>query len=163
MNLYNEEELKRIDDAKEYNKKMEEFFLSKREEWNQLIEPLFGVLKIQMNTTSSHKVLEAQALALTYRQQINEQVNYFLNKRSKETVKYKKIKQDKFVFYATGFGIKTNLKEKGMLIDAHLSENVRTLELIETYIDFLRDTSKNLESFSYAVKNMIELLNYLGS
>ena len=70
--------------------------------------------------------------------------------------------EDKFIFYATGFGVKTNMGEKAILIDAHLAENDRSLELIESYIEFLRDTVKNLESFSYSIKNMIELMNYLG-
>jgi len=34
--------------------------------------------------------------------------------------------------------------------------------LIESYIEYLRDTTKNLESLSYSIKNMIELMNYLG-
>ena len=52
--------------------------------------------------------------------------------------------------------------EKSILIDGHLREAERTVEIIESYIDFLRDTIKNLESLSYAVKNMTDLLNYLG-
>jgi hypothetical protein len=52
--------------------------------------------------------------------------------------------------------------EKAILIDSHIAENDRCLELIESYITFLRDTVKNLESFGYAIKNMTELLNYLG-
>jgi hypothetical protein len=163
MNLYNQEELERINKVKETNDKLEEFFNGKRIEWNKTIEPLFKVLTVDLSvSTNSKEILNAQSLALTHRQQINEQINFFLNKRSKETTKIKKLRQDKFVFYATGFGIKTNLGEKGILIDGHLAENDRSLELIESYIEFLRDSVKNLESFSYSVKNMIELLNYLG-
>ena len=106
--------------------------------------------------------MDVQSLALTYRQLINEQISFFLNKRSKEEVKIKKLKQDKFVFYATGFGLKTNLGEKGLLIDAHISENDRNIQLIENYIEFLRSSSKNLESLGYTIKNIIDLMNYLG-
>ena len=66
------------------------------------------------------------------------------------------------MFYATGFGVKTNLGEKGILIDGHLAENDRQIEQIENYITFLRDTVKNLESLGFAIKNMIELLNYFS-
>ncbi len=163
MNLYNQEELDRIKKVKDTNDKLEEFFNEKRTDWNKNVEPIFKVLSIDLTVPSNSKhVLDAQAIALSYRQQINEQINFFLNKRSRETTKIKRIRQDKFVFYATGFGIKTNLGEKGILIDAHLAENDRSLELIESYIEFLRDTVKNLESFSYSIKNMIELMNYLG-
>ena len=157
MNLYSQDEIDRITKVKETNDKLEEFFNDKRTEWNKT------VLAVDLsNPSNSREILNAQSLALTHRQQINEQVNFFLNKRSKETTKIKKLRQDKFVFYATGFGIKTNLGEKGILIDGHLAENDRCIELIESYIEFLRDTVRNLESLGFSIKNMIELMNYLG-
>ena len=163
MNPYNQEEVDRINKVKETNDKLEEFFNGKRGEWNKTVEPLFKVLTVDLsNPSNSKQILEAQSLALTYRQQINEQINFFLNKRSKETTKIKKLRQDKFIFYATGFGIKTNLGEKGILIDGHIAENDRSLELIESYIEFFRVTLRNLESLGFSIKNMIELMNYLG-
>ena len=163
MNLYNQEEIDRITKAKETNDKLEEFFNDKRAEWNKNVEPLFKVLATDFsNPSNSKSILEAQSIALSFRQQINEQINFFLNKRSKETTKIKKLRQEKFVFYATGFGIKTNLGEKGILIDGHIAENDRCIELIESYIEFLRDTVRNLESLGFSIKNMIELMNYLG-
>jgi len=163
MNLYDDNEIARIKKVQETNERLEEFFTDKRKDWNEIITPIFKVLSIDLdNPTSSKLLLEAQGAALSFRQDINEQMSIFLAKRSKEEIKIKRIKQDKFVFYATGFGIKTNLGEKGILIDGHLSENDRTMQLIENYIDFLRSTIKNLESFSYAMKNLIELMNYLA-
>jgi tRNA(Ser,Leu) C12 N-acetylase TAN1 len=162
MNLYSQEELKRIDKIKETNDKLEEFFNTKREEWNKNINPLFDILRNNWNLESAPKIIEIQSLALSYRQNINEQISFFLNKRLKEEVKIKKLKQDKFVFYATGFGLKTNLGEKTLLIDAHVAENERNIQLIENYIEFLRNCSKNLESLGYTIKNIIELMNYLG-
>lgn len=163
MNPFNQEEIERITKVKETNDKLEEFFNDKRTEWNKNVEPLFKIIRVDLtNPSSAKEIMEAQSLALSYRQAISEQINFFLNKRSKETTKIKKLRQDKFIFYATGFGIKTNLGEKGILIDGHLAENDRSLELIESYIEFLRDSVKNLESLSYSIKNMIELMNYLG-
>ena len=163
MNLYNQEELDRIQKARETNDKLEEFFNDKRAEWNKNVEPLFKVLTVDLSNPSNFKdILEAQSVALSYKQGINENINYFLNKRSRETTKIKKLRQDKFIFYATSFGVKTNMGEKTILIDAHIAENDRCLELIESYITFLRDTVKNLEAFGFTIKNMTELLNYLG-
>ena len=162
MNLYPQEEIDRINKSKETNDKLEEFFNQKREEWNNNLSPLFDVIKNKLTIENSTKVFESQATALSYRQIINEQISFFLNKRSKEEVKIKKIRQDKFVFYALGVGLKTNAGEKSTLIDAHLAENDRTILLIENYIEFLRSSSKNLESLGYTVKNLIELMNYLG-
>lgn len=162
MNLYNQEEIDRINKSKEINDKLEDYFNLRREEWNNNLSPLFEVLKMSLTATNSQKIMEVQSLALTYRQLLNEQISFFLNKRSKEDVKNKKIRQEKFVFYATGFGLKTNLGEKSLLIDAHLAENDRNIFLIENYIEFLRGSAKNLESFGYTIKNIIELMNYLG-
>ena len=163
MNLYNQEELDRIQKVRETNDKLEEFFNEKRAEWNKNVEPLFKVLNIDIsNPTNFKEILDAQSISLSFKQMINENINYFLNKRSRETTKIKKIRQDKFIFYATSFGVKTNMGEKAILIDAHLAENDRCLELIESYITFLRDTVKNLEAFGFTIKNMTELLNYLG-
>jgi len=163
MNLYNQDEIDRITKSKQTNDKLEEFFNDKRNAWNTDIDPLFKSLALDLsNPKNSSTILDTQSLALSFRQLLNEQINIFLNKRSKELTKIKKLRQDKFVFYATGFGIKTNLSEKGILIDGHLAENDRTLEIVESYIQFMRDTVKNLESLGFAIKNMIELMNYLS-
>ncbi len=162
MNLYNDEELLRISKAKETNDKLEDFLNQKRQEWTNNINPLFEVIKNNFNLENSQKIMDVQSLALTNRQLINEQISFFLNKRSKEEVKIKKLKQDKFVFYATGFGLKTNLGEKVLLIDAHIAENDRNIQLIENFVEFLRSCSKNLESLGYTIKNIIDLMNYLG-
>jgi len=162
MNLYDEEEIDRINKARETNDKLEEFFASKRKAWNTNMDPLYISLRENFTIDNSQKIIEIQSLALSYRQVINEEISLFLNKRTKEEVKMKKLKQDKFVFYATGFGLKTNLGEKALLIDAHIAENERNLQLIDVHVDFLRNSSKNLETLGYTIKNIIELMNYLG-
>ena len=45
MNVYNQEELDRIARIRDTNDKLEDFFKNKRQEWKELIEPLFQVLK----------------------------------------------------------------------------------------------------------------------
>lgn len=161
MELYNNDELIRINNAKETNQKLEEFFSNKREEWTKQITPLFEDIKGAFNAEKSQIIIDIQANALTFRQMINEEISFFLNKRSREEVKIKKLRQEKFVFYAVGVGLKTGTAEKSLLIDAHIAENERNIQLIENYIEFIRASSKNLESLGYTVKNIIELMNYL--
>src|ERR1035437_6200436 len=112
MNVYSQEEVEKINKLKDTNDKLEEFFQLKREEWNKSTSPLFDSIKIEISTTTSSKIMECQALCLSYRQIITDQISSFLDKRSKQEVKLKKLKQDKFIFYAVGFGIKTNMGEK---------------------------------------------------
>lgn len=162
MNVYNQEELDRISRIRDTNDKLEDFFKNKRQEWKELIEPLFQVLKIELNSQTSKQIMEVQSTCLTYRQLLTEQISHFLDKRSRQDVKLKKIRQDKFIWYATSFGVKTNMGEKTLLIDAHVAEEQRNIELIENYIEFLRQSNKNLESLQFTIKNIIDLFNYLG-
>lgn len=162
MNVYTSEEVERINKLKETNNRLEEFFDGKREEWKNNLEPLFDVVRLDINTDTAKKITECQAMCLSYRQMLNDQMSVFLGKRSKQTVKLKRLKQDKFIFYATGFGVKTNAGEKSMLIESHVSEEQRNIELIENYIEFLRQSNRNLESLQFTIKNIIELFNLLG-
>jgi hypothetical protein len=162
MNVYTNEEVDRINKLKDTNDKLEDFFKLKRDEWKKLIEPLFEVFKLEITTQTSKKIMETQSLCLSYRQTLTEQISTFLDRRSKQDVKLKRIKQDKFIWYATSFGVKTNMGEKSLLIEAHVAEEQRNIELIENYIEFLRQTNKNLESLQFTIKNIIDLFNYLG-
>lgn len=162
MNVYTPEEVERINKLKETNDRLEEFFNNKRAEWSKLIDPLFEILKLEINSQTSKQIMETQSLCLSYRQLITEQISTFLDRRSKQDVKLKRIKQDKFIWYATSFGVKTNMGEKSLLIEAHVAEEKRNIELIENYIEYLRQTNKNLESLQFTIKNIIDLFNYLG-
>ncbi len=164
INPYTKEEMDRIQKVADNNDKMEEFFKGNREAWSKKVEPLFQSLTIDMNNPESAKrVFESQTLALTYRQEISDSISYFLTKRGKEQTKLNRVRQDKIIYYATGFPVKMgSTQQQSHLIEAHLSENERSVKMIETYIEFMRDTAKNLESLSFAIKNKIELMNYLG-
>lgn len=162
MNPYTEEEIRRINQRKESNDKLEEFFSKERENWNDKCHPLFESINIKIDSNTSSRIIDSQSLCLSYRQIVNDQISSFLSKRSKQESKLKKVKQDKFLFYATNFGVKTNLSEKILLIEAHIAEDQRSIELIESHIEFLRQLNKNFESLNYSIKNLIELFNYLG-
>ncbi len=161
MNIYTPEEIESIKKLKSVNDDLEDFFSKKREEWNELISPLFDSLKIDINTNSSKVILDTQSKCLSFRQVMAEQISVYLDRRSKQEVKLKKAKQNKFIYYSTGFGIKTSMGEKTLLIDAHVSEETRNVEIIENYVEYLRQTNKNLESLQFTIKNIIDLLNLL--
>ncbi len=161
MNVYTGDELSKISKLKDTNDKLEEFFDQKKSEWGLSVSPLFESLKLDINLNNSKIIMETQSYSLSFRQRINEEISSFLNRRSRQDVKLKRLRQDKFIFYATGFPIKTNQGEKSILIDAHVSEEQRNVEIIENYIEFLRQLNKNLESLQYTIKNIIELFNIL--
>jgi len=163
QNPYTQEELISIEQKREKNDKLEEYFSQKRESWNQKLDPLFGSIDFKFfNKNNVESIIQTQALALSYRQIITEEISFFLNKRTKEDVQLKKLKQDKFLYYAIGFGLKTNMGEKMTLIEAHVSEWDRNMNLLENHVEFLRQCNKNLESLGYTMKNITELLTYLS-
>jgi len=158
--FFPKEELDRIEKSKAKNEKFEDYFKESRKRWNEKIEPLFGILKEPITKTDS--IMMNQAVSLAYKQELADQISDFLSKRSKEENSLKVLKREKFFLYALSSGLKTNMGEKTILIEGHINENQRSLELIETHIEFLRSCVKNLDSFGFTLKNIIELMNYLG-
>jgi chromosome segregation ATPase len=161
--MYPEEEENRIKSLEEQNKKYELLFNRERKKWQDTLEPIFETIYGgNFNMNNSNKIVDAQAKVLSLRQKCNEQVSKYSQKLSKIKSENAELSQKKFLFYSTGFGLKTNLGEKKMLIDGHLRENNRTSNLIETHINFLRETLSTLESWGYSIKNVIQLIEYLG-
>ena len=62
MNVYSPEEVDRINKIKETNDRLEEFFNGKRTEWSKNIDPLFEVLKFEINSQSSKKIMARKVL-----------------------------------------------------------------------------------------------------
>jgi len=161
--MYPKEELERIASMEGVNDGYEDFFTDKRKEWNDELDPLFETI-YQGNFTmnNSRKIIDAQAKVLSLRQKCNEKIGYYAQKLAKVKSGNYEISQQKFLFYSTGFGLKTNLGEKKLLIDGHLRENIRQSDLIENHINFLRETLNTLESWGYGIKNIIQIIEYLG-
>jgi len=140
----------------EVNEKTEEYLSNKREKWNTKLSPLFVKLK-----SSPDELIEIQSTCLSYRQQLTEEISLFMSKLSKEIINYKNAKSDRFMFYATGFGLKTNLSEKSILIDSELSELQRNKELYESHLEYLRECKISCDNINWAIKNRIELFKII--
>lgn len=108
------------------------------------------------------KIVDVQADAISYRQQVIEEISIYAVKISKLMQKLKIKEKERFEFYATSYQVKTSGTEKGRLINADLSIMQSFVDEYDQHVNFLRETSKNLDSINYAVKNKIELANILG-
>ena len=162
--MYDEKELERINDIRALNEKMEIFFEKKRTETNDEITPILDVLyENNFKSNNSKKIIDAQAKALKMRQDLNSSISKYSQKLAKAKSEDASIRQNKLILYTTNFGLKTNLGEKKILIEAHLAENERKCHIFEIQIEFLRSTLETLESYQYSVKNVISLMDYLGS
>lgn len=148
-----------VQNLKQINEKFEELLGEKRNSWNKELNPLFDKLK----HASPTDMIEVQSLALSYRQMIIDQISMYMNKLSKEMITYKQAQSDRFLFYSTGFGLKTNTGEKKILFDAELAELERNKELLETHIEFLRDCKSMCDNIGWAIKNKIAIMGILES
>jgi len=148
-----------IEQLQQLNEKLEEFLSEKRNEWNNTLRPLVDRLR----SKSPDDIIDMQALALSYRQMVSDQISTFMNKLSKEMVMMKKAEADRFMFYMTGFGLKTNTGEKKIMFDAELSELERNKELLQTHIEFLRDCKQQCDNVGWALKNRIALMGILDT
>jgi hypothetical protein len=108
------------------------------------------------------KVCDIQAEAISHRQSVVEEIRMYSVKIHKLVQKMKGLTKARFEFYATSYQVKTSGSEKIKLIEADLSEYQAFINELDEHVNFLRDTSKNLESINYSVKGRIELANILG-
>lgn len=161
--MYPPEEVERINSLEQINDSYEDFFAKKRSDWNLELEPLFkSIFQGNFTMNNSRVIVDAQATVLSLRQKCNDEIGLYAQKMAKVKSENAVISQHKYIFYSTGFGLKTNLSEKKILIDGHLRENTRHSDLIEIHLTFLKETSDNLNSWNFAIKNIIQIIEYLG-
>ncbi len=156
----------------EYNKQLEDIVLEKRKQWLDNIKSLTPLLR-----SEPHHMTDAQALALSYRAILLDELGYFYNLFSTHDKTIKELKRDKFIYYATGMlpdgtrpktaphpllGRKMSKTEYDTVISGDLREQEQTLQIINDMVDFVRENIKTIDQLLYAVKNRIELFNFLN-
>lgn len=148
-----------IIEFEKFNAKAEVFFDNQRISIDEQMNVLFDVLRIQ--DYKQYIILQSNAMAL--RQTIQEHISKFLNKLSRANANYKVACGNRHEYYMTGYGIKIAEGMKSKLVDRDLSERERNIELYQTHIEYLRDSSKSCADIQYAVKNAIALFTYLNT
>ena len=120
---------------------------------------------------------DAQALALSYRTMMLEEISYFLGELVEEQKIVKELKRDKFIFYSTGLlpdgsrpkgnmanhpivgNSKITGPQKELIISGDLSNYWHTEQILIQTIEMLREHVKTIDQYMYAIKNRIELFN----
>ena len=146
-------EIEEKDSRKELSKKM----IESTKQWKAIVDSLTLRLKGDIRD-----VTDIQAESISHRQTVIEEVKIYSVKIYKLVQKLKVLTKQRFEFYATSYQVKTSGTEKLKLIDADLSEYQLFINELDEHVNFLRDTSKNLDQINYNVKNKIELANILG-
>lgn len=136
-----------------YEKKIKD----SKKQWKGIIDNLTQRLRNDIKD-----IIDVQAEAISHRQSVIDEINIYSVKIWKLTQKMKVLTKAKFEFYATSYQVKTSGTEKLRLIESDLSEYQLFINILDEYVIFLRDTSKNLDVINYSIKNKIELTNILG-
>jgi len=119
-------------------------------------------LTSRISSDDLKSIVNVQAEAISHRQNVVDEIKVYSVKIHKLVQKMKVLTKARFEFYATSYQVKTSGTEKLRLIEADLSEHQCFINELDEHVNFLRDTSKNLESINYSVKARIELANILG-
>jgi hypothetical protein len=164
--IFDQEEIDFVTKLREKNDRTDEFFENSRKKWNDELKPLNDFTLVPHLTQEyAQKLLERQMTALAYRQNMNDEVSFYLSKRSREDVKLKKARADKLVWYAIGSPIKAkgnfSTSQLTEIIDAHVAEQQRAVNIIDSYIEFLRLAIKGMDSLSFNMKYIVEFFNAL--
>jgi len=98
-----------------------------------------------------------------YKQLVDSDIRKYSLMLYKDSASLKPLKKKRFEFYSTNYQIKVkNSSDIKPLIEADIAKIQYKIDLLDTHIGFLRDTSSNLKTLTYSYKNRLELLNILG-
>lgn len=112
---------------------------------------------------SIQKLPEVESEIINNKQLIDADIRKYSLMMYKDVVSLKPLKKKRFEYYSTSYQIKLkNSSDIKFLIETDIARIQYKIDLLETHINYLRDTSSNLKTLGYSVKNRIELLNILG-
>lgn len=149
-------------DSRQQDKESRAVIVNKMNESVKYWRAVVDLLTKRIREDSLKDIYNVQAEAISHRQRVVEEVRTYSVKIHKLVQRMKSLSKDRFEFYATSYQVKTSGTEKLKLIEADLADIQSFINELDEHVNFLRDTSKNLESINYSVKGRIELANILG-
>lgn len=156
-----------------YNEKLKKILEEKKNEWAENIKDLSPLIR----SKDPHDMTDAQALALSYRTMILEEISLWLGELANEQKIIKELKRDKFILYTTGLlpdgtrptgnianhpiigNSKVSGGQKEMIISGDLSDYEYTQEILTQTIEFLRENIKTIDQYMYSIKNRLDLFS----
>ncbi len=140
------------------NDAMDDLLNKEKSVFNRDLEVLYTILK----SKNYQEFMELQGKGLSLRQIIQDKIGFYMNQLSKHTAKYKVANAERIEYYQTGYGIKVSDGTRTKLIDRDLSERGRTVEILQSHIEYLRECRNGCDQIGYAVKNLTALITYIS-
>ena len=145
-----------MDDFAEKNKTLEELIGKDKSSWS---EKIMEIIKM---SGAMNKIGEAQVLMLSYRHQLVDAMTDTHFNLYKINVKYEKAFRDRYLYYAHESQKSYTGGEKDKIVRADLSELKRQSLMIESHIEFYRESIKTLDNLGFALKRRMELAQEIG-
>jgi hypothetical protein len=154
-----------------FNIELKQITEEKKEEWSKNVRDISPLIR----SKNPHDMTDAQALALSYRTMLLDEISYFLSELNEVQSKLKVAKKDKFILYTTGLlpdgtrpapeilrnpvigNQKITGPQKEMIISGDLNELEKTSQILNDTIEYLRECIKTIDQYMYAIKNRLEL------
>lgn len=147
-----------IEELDLHNSKIETVLDEQKKNISNELKELFTIL----GSKDYKSFLDLQSNSLALRQSIQDSISFYMQKLSKTNANYKRMNGDRVEYYMTGYGMKVSDKTRTDLINRDLSERNRNIELLETHIEFLRESRVSCDQIGYAIKNLVGLLGYMN-
>lgn len=155
---------------KDYNEKLKNIIETKRKEWSINLKDISPLIR----SKNIHDMTEAQALALSYRTMLLDEVGFFGSELAEEQRFLKEYKKDRLCLYKTGLlpdGTRPKNMSKNPLvgnqklsggqveavISGDLSDFEYTCQILVDIIEHLREDIRTIDQYMYAIKNRLEL------
>lgn len=130
--------------------KLDAYLNDQRQEWTLKIRELAQCFK------SIDKLNDAMVEIPSYRQILIEQIAQLNIKIKQQDVSLAKKYKTKFVSYYE-YDYKLTDKQKESFIKADMSEDGMIRNLLETQMEFMRESVKTLDNMSWAVRNKLQI------
>lgn len=155
---------------KEYNDNLVAIIENKRNEWSKKLLDISPLIR----SKDMSDMTDAQALALSYRTMILDEIAFFVSELAEEQKFLKEYKRDRLSLYRTGL-LPSGERPKNMsknplvgnqkitggqletVISGDLSDFEYTYEILQSIIEHLRENVRTIDQYMYAIKNRLEL------
>lgn len=129
---------------------IDQYLGNQRQEWTAKIRELAKAFK------NIDDLNEAMVTIPSYRQIIIEQIAQLNIKIKQQERRISKVYKESFIKYYE-YDYKLTDKQKESFLKADMSDDSMILSLLETQMDFYKESVKTLDNMSWAVRNKLQL------
>ena len=129
---------------------VDQYLAGQRQDWTAKIRELAKAFK------NIDDLNEAMVTIPSYRQIIVEQIAQLNIKIKQQERRISKVYKESFIKYYE-YDYKLTDKQKESFLKADMSDDSMILSLLETQMDFYKESVKTLDNMSWAVRNKLQL------